>query len=32
MIEKNYGVHIKNSLNDAAINVIRSGKGVMAEE
>ena len=32
MIEKYYGVHIKNSLNAAAINVIRSGKDVMAEE
>lgn len=32
MIEKYYGVHIKNSLNAAAINVVRSGKDVMAEE
>jgi hypothetical protein len=27
-----YGVHVKNSLNAAAINVVRSGKDVMAEE
>jgi hypothetical protein len=32
MIEKYYGVHVKNSLNAAAINVVRSGKDVMAEE
>jgi hypothetical protein len=32
MIEKYYGVHIKNSLNAAAINVVRSDKDVMAEE
>jgi integrase len=32
MIEKYYGVHIKNSLNAAAINVVRSNKDVMAEE
>ena len=32
MIEKYYGVHIKNSLNAAAINVVSSGKDVMAEE
>jgi hypothetical protein len=32
MIEKYYGVHIKNSLDAAAINVVRSGKDVMAEE
>jgi hypothetical protein len=32
MIEKYYGVHIKNSLNAAAINVVRSGKDEMAEE
>jgi hypothetical protein len=32
MIEKYYGVNIKNSLNAAAINVVRSGKDVMAEE
>jgi len=25
MIEKYYGVHVKNSLNAAAINVVRSG-------
>jgi hypothetical protein len=25
-------VHIKNSLNAAAINAVRSGKDVMAEE
>ena len=31
MIEKYYGVHIKNSLNAAAINVVSSGKDVMAE-
>jgi hypothetical protein len=31
MIEKYYGVHVKNSLNAAAINVVRSGD-VMAEE
>ncbi len=32
MIEKYYAVHIKNSLDAAAINVVRSGKDVMAEE
>jgi integrase len=32
MIEKYYGVHVKNSLNAAAINVVRSGKDLMAEE
>jgi hypothetical protein len=32
MIEKYYGVHVKNSLNAAAINVVRSGKDEMAEE
>jgi hypothetical protein len=32
MIEKYYGVHVKNSLNAAAINVVRSNKDVMAEE
>ncbi len=32
MIEKYYGVHIKNSPDAAAINVVRSGKDVMAEE
>ena len=32
MIEKYYGVHIKNSLDAAAINVVRSGKDVMAGE
>jgi integrase len=32
MIEKYYAVHIKNSLNAAAINVVRSNKDVMAEE
>ena len=32
VIEKYYGVHVKNSLNAAAINVFRSGKDVMAEE
>ena len=32
MIEKYYGVHVKNSLNAASINVVRSGKDVMAEE
>ena len=32
MIEKYYGVHVKNSLNAAAINVVSSGKDVMAEE
>jgi integrase len=32
MIEKYYGVHVKNSLSAAAINVVRSGKDVMAEE
>jgi integrase len=32
MIEKYYGVHGKNLLNAAAINVVRSGKDVMAEE
>ena len=32
MIEKYYGVHVKNSLNAAAINVVRSGKDVMAEQ
>jgi hypothetical protein len=32
MIEKYYGVHVKNSLNAAAINVARSGKDVMAEK
>ena len=32
MIEKYYGVHVKNSLNAAAINVVSSGKDEMAEE
>jgi integrase len=32
MIEKYYAVHIKNSLNAAAINVVRSGKDEMAEK
>ena len=32
MIEKYYGVHIKNSIGAAAINVVRSGKDVMEEE
>ena len=32
MIKKYYGMHIKNSLAAAAINVVRSGKDVMAEE
>jgi hypothetical protein len=32
MIEKYYGVHIKNSLDAAAINVVRSGIDVVAEE
>jgi hypothetical protein len=32
MIEKYYGVHVKNSLNAAAINVVRSSKDEMAEE
>ena len=32
MIEKYSGVHIKNSLDAAVINVVRSGKDVMAEE
>ena len=32
MIEKYYGVYVKNSLNAAAINVVRSGKDEMAEE
>jgi hypothetical protein len=32
MIEKYYGVHIKNSLNAAAIIVVRSDKNVMEEE
>jgi hypothetical protein len=32
MTEKYYAVHIKNSLNAAAINVVRSNKDVMAEE
>jgi hypothetical protein len=32
MIEKYYGVPIKNSLNAAVINVVRSRKDVMVEE
>jgi hypothetical protein len=32
MIEKYYGVHVKNLLNAAAINVVRSNKDVMEEE
>jgi hypothetical protein len=32
MIEKYYAVHIKNSLDAAAINVVRSNKDVMEEE
>ena len=32
MIEKYYGMHIKNSLNAAAINVVCSDKDVMAEK
>jgi hypothetical protein len=32
MIEKYYGVPITNSLDAAAINVVRSGKDVRAEE
>jgi hypothetical protein len=32
MIENYYGVHIKNPLDAAAINVVRSSKDVMAEE
>src|SRR5579863_3837985 len=32
MIEKYYGVLVKNSLNAAAINVVSSGKDEMAEE
>jgi integrase len=32
MIEKYYGVHVKNSLNAAAINVVSSGKDEMEEE
>jgi integrase len=32
MVEKYCGVHIKNSLNAAAINVVRSNKDVMEEE
>ena len=32
MIEKYYGVQVKNSLYAATINVLRSGKDVMAEE
>jgi hypothetical protein len=30
--QKYYGVHVKNSLYAAAINVVRSGKDEMAEE
>ena len=32
MIEKYYAVHIKNSLDAAAINIVRSDKDVIAEE
>ena len=32
MIEKYYGVHIKNSLNAAAINVVRSKRDWLEEE
>ena len=32
MIEKYYAVHIKNSLDAAAINVVRSDQDVMEEE
>jgi hypothetical protein len=32
MIEKHYGVHIKNSLNTAAINVVRSNEDWQEEE
>jgi hypothetical protein len=32
MIEIYYGVHVKNSLDAAAINVVPSGKDVMEEE
>jgi hypothetical protein len=32
MIEKFYGVHIKNSLDAAAINMVRSGRDVMTED
>jgi hypothetical protein len=32
MIEKYYAVHIKSSLNAAAINVVRSNKGLQEEE
>jgi hypothetical protein len=32
MIEKYYGVQVENSLSTAAINVVRSGRNVMAEE
>jgi hypothetical protein len=31
MVEKYYGVHVKNSLNAAAINVVRSNKDEMAK-